>query len=209
MPDARAPLESWQIGPWNRWSYQHVGDVVPTAPVPCGNAPGAWTPRPVAALDGLESPPWLDGLVVVHDGAVVHERYENGMAPAVRHLSQSVAKSILGLLVGVLVGRGDLDLDAPVAEIVPEVADGGYAGATVRHLLDMTAATGFVEDYVVEFWRYDIACGLMPSTGCATTRARATATTSWSSTSPTPTTRASRASTAPSSTGWSARGCWP
>lgn len=162
MPDERAPLESWQIGPWNRWSYQHVGEVVPTAPVPAGDAPEGWPQRPVAALEGLESPEWLDGLVVIHDGVLVHERYENGMRPAARHLSQSVAKSVLGLLVGALVGRDAVDPDAPVADLVPEVADGGYAGATVRHLLDMTAATGFVEDYVVEFWRYDIACGWAP-----------------------------------------------
>ncbi|WP_210494906.1 serine hydrolase [Patulibacter sp. SYSU D01012] len=162
MPDERAPLESWQIGPWNRWSYQHVGEVVPTVPVPTGDAPGAWPVRPVAALDALASPPDLDGLVVLHDGVLVHERYANGMTPGTRHLSQSVAKSVLGLLAGVLVGRGDLDVDAPVADLVPEIASGGYAGATVRHLLDMTAATGFVEDYVVEFWRYDIACGWAP-----------------------------------------------
>lgn len=161
MSDDRAPLESWQIGPWNRWAYQHVGDVVETAPVPRGDAPvRALPPRPLP-LDDLASPPGLDGLAVLHDGALVHERYAHGMTPATRHVSQSVAKSVLGLLVGVLAGRGALDPDAPVVELVPEVAGSGYAGATLRHLLDMTAATDFVEDYE-HFAQYDAACGWYP-----------------------------------------------
>jgi len=27
------PLETWQVGPWNRWAYLHVGEVVPTVAV--------------------------------------------------------------------------------------------------------------------------------------------------------------------------------
>ena len=27
---AQVPLESWQVGPWNRWAYVHVGEVVDT-----------------------------------------------------------------------------------------------------------------------------------------------------------------------------------
>jgi CubicO group peptidase (beta-lactamase class C family) len=38
------------------------------------------------------------------------------------------------------------------------VGESGYRGATLRHLMDMTAATDFVEDYT-NFWRYDAACG--------------------------------------------------
>jgi hypothetical protein len=73
-----------------------------------------------------------------------------------------VGKSVLGLLTGVLVGRGVLDPAAPVTEHVPEVRGGGFEGATARHLLDMTAAVGFVEDYAVDFWRYDVACAWHP-----------------------------------------------
>jgi CubicO group peptidase (beta-lactamase class C family) len=161
MPDERAPLESWQVGPWNRWAYQHVREVVPTVVVARGDGPVRELPERPAALDDLPDPPWLDGVAVLHRGALVHERYANGMGPDTLHLSQSVGKSVLGLLVGVLAGRGALDPDAPVAELVPEVAGSGYAGATLRHLLDMTAATDFVEDYR-DFWKYDAACAWYP-----------------------------------------------
>ena len=79
------------------------------------------------------------------------------MRPDTLHLSQSVGKSVLGLLVGVL----PLDPATPVTEHVPEVAGSGYDGATVQHLLDMTAAIDFVEDYET-FWRYDVACAWHP-----------------------------------------------
>ena len=142
--------DDWQIGPRNRWAYQHVGEVVPTVRVACGAA----APLRAGAQIDVPSPPWLDGIAVLRDGALVLERYENAMEPSTRHISQSVAKSVLGLLVTVL----EFELDTPVAELVPEVRESGYRGATLRHLMDMTAATDFVEDYT-NFWRYDIASG--------------------------------------------------
>jgi CubicO group peptidase (beta-lactamase class C family) len=160
------PLTSWQVGPWNRWSYQHVDEVVATVPVSRGYGLIWDLPTrepPLADLAAaLVDTAYVDGVAVLHDGAFVLERYGNGMEPDTRHLSQSVGKSVLGLLVGVLAERGELDTEAGVTDHVPEVAGSGYAGATTRHLLDMTAAVDFVEDYAVDFWRYDIACGWHP-----------------------------------------------
>jgi hypothetical protein len=53
-------------------------------------------------VDPLLADAWADGVVVVHRGAIVSERYANLMAPETLHLSQSVGKSVLGLIVGVL-----------------------------------------------------------------------------------------------------------
>ena len=61
-----------------------------------------------------------------------------------------------------LVGEGLVDPAEPVIERVPEVTGSGYEGATIQHLLDMTAAIDFVEDYAIDFWRYDVACGWHP-----------------------------------------------
>ena len=105
---------------------------------------------------------YADGLAVLRSGALAFERYGGEMGPGSLHLSQSVGKSVLGLVVGILAGQGRLDPSSPVTEHVPEVRGSGYEGATVRHLLDMTAAIDFVEDYAVDFWRYDIACGWHP-----------------------------------------------
>jgi CubicO group peptidase (beta-lactamase class C family) len=64
------------------------------------------------------------------------------------HILMSVSKSLLGLLAGVLVSRGDLDPGRPVADVIPEVAATAYRGATIRHLLDMRAGVAFDEDYL-------------------------------------------------------------
>jgi CubicO group peptidase (beta-lactamase class C family) len=114
-----------------------------------------------ADLDDVLAPlietAYADGVTVVHKGKLVAERYSGEMTETSLHLSQSVGKSILGLLVGIL----GIDTRQRVTEWVPEVADSGYADAAVHHLLDMTAAIDFVEDYEA-FVRYDYACGWAP-----------------------------------------------
>src|SRR5919112_911276 len=160
------PRDAWQVGPWNRWAYLHVGEVVPTVPVTRGEGPVRELEARANDLDDLVDPllesAYVDGLAVVHEGALVLERYRSAMGPETLHLSQSVGKSVLGLLVGILVGQGKLGVGEPVTDRVPEVAGSGYAGATVQHLLDMTAGIDFVEDYDGDFWRYDVACGWHP-----------------------------------------------
>jgi CubicO group peptidase (beta-lactamase class C family) len=159
------PADAWQAGPWNRWSYQHVDEVVEVAAVardPARTRPWASAP---GGLDDLVDPfvadAWVDGVLVAQHGVILCERYANGMTPETLHISQSVGKSVLGLLVGVLAGRGVLRRDDLATNYVPEVKGSGYDGATVGHVLDMTVAVDFVEDYA-DFWRYDAACGWHP-----------------------------------------------
>ncbi len=174
-PAGVVPLDGWQVGPWNRWTYQHVREVVPTARVPHSPTAVAALPEEPRDLDGVRlrlpggevalgdwlAGSWTDGIAVLRDGALVYERYRNGMTEATRHISQSVAKSVTGLVAGALVARGQLDPASPVTRHVPELQDSGYAGATVQQLLDMTVAVDFVEDYA-SFERYDAACGWHP-----------------------------------------------
>ena len=159
------PPDAWQQGPWNRWSYQHVDEVVSVDAV--ANDPArtrAWL-LAAAELDDLVDPfvasAWVDGVLVAHRGAIVCERYANAMAPQTLHISQSVGKSVLGLVVGVLLGRAVLGREDLATTYVPEVTGSGYDGATIGHLLDMTAGVDFVEDYA-DLWRYDAACGWHP-----------------------------------------------
>ena len=133
------------MGPGNRWAYVHVDEMVPTVAVPRGDGP-LLELRERRGLDDRRGrfDEYVDGLAVLHEGALVLEAYRNEMRPDTLHLSQSVGKSVLGLLVGIL------RIDPAIArgtEYVPEVAGSGYTGATVQHLLDMTAAIDFVEDY--------------------------------------------------------------
>ena len=92
-----------------------------------------------------------DSLIVIKniDGveSVVYEWHAEGVGADEPHLNFSVTKSITSLLVGALVGQGLIEVDGLVTDYVPAVRGSGFDGATIRHLLDMTASYSFVEDY--------------------------------------------------------------
>jgi CubicO group peptidase (beta-lactamase class C family) len=70
------------------------------------------------------------------------------MTSSTPHILMSVSKSILGLIVGILVQSGAMDVNALVTKWIPEVGSTAYAGATLRDLLDMRAGISFDEDYL-------------------------------------------------------------
>lgn len=160
--DQRVTLANWMSAPFNRWSLQNLPQILPTAVVYRGSGPVAEIPerrRDLASL-GFEPAPgemltiaqWLaasytDGFIVMQDGAIVFEAYLNGMRPETQHVSYSVSKSVVGILAGILVDTGDLDLARNVEQYVPELKGSGFAGYTVRDLLDMQTAIAWSEDY--------------------------------------------------------------
>jgi len=155
------PFSEWDRGPWNRWSFQHVREMVPTVLVERGDGPAsslAESPADISHLafdlDGapLSVGDWLgnshtDGFLVISAGAVVAEQYWNGMERASLHLVQSVSKSVTAAAAGALVEAGLLDPDQPVTAYLPELEGTAYAGASLRHVLDMTSGTFFDETY--------------------------------------------------------------
>ena len=87
-------------------------------------------------------------LVVVVGGVLTHEWYADGVSADDRLLGNSATKSALALVTGIAVSAGRLpDLDAPIRDLVPELATSGYRDVTVRQLLTMTTGVGWVEDY--------------------------------------------------------------
>lgn len=156
-------LDNWLSEPYSHWSFQHVEDFVPTAVISRGTGPVAELPAvaapiadiPVTATDGalttvgaVMAGTGTDGWAVAHRGSMVAEEYFDGMGPQTRHLLFSVSKSLVAAVVGALHGAGAIELDAPVTKYVPALDNCGYAGATVRHLLDMRSGIDFSDDYL-------------------------------------------------------------
>ena len=153
-------LANWQDPPFNRWSFQHIRELIPTARIARAAAPA---PLPRAERDilgfqftygdreltvaGMLEETYTDGFLVLHQGRIVAEHYFNGMAPDVPHLLMSVSKSVTSAVAGVLAGQGLLRVSAAVEEIVPELGGTSFEGATVQDLLDMRAGTRFDESY--------------------------------------------------------------
>jgi CubicO group peptidase (beta-lactamase class C family) len=164
-PEAQSQvtLANWRMAPFNKWGFHHVREIVPSADIPPAPDHTAELQSELIDLNSIKiddsagsSLPFnaflphshTDGLVILHRGNIVFEHYTNGMTAHTPHILMSVSKSMLGLLAGALVGRGELDPERLVTDIIPEVAGTAYDGATIQHLLDMRVGIDFDEDYL-------------------------------------------------------------
>ncbi|MEG2805390.1 serine hydrolase [Stenotrophomonas sp.] len=165
-----------------RWTVCHFRQLMPTVGV--GRGPGAATPLPQrldAGIDALTFTPlnaptpmtwaaslqanYTDGIVVLHEGVVVYERYAGCLRADGQHGAMSVTKSITGLLGEMLVAEGVIDETQTVGAIIPELAHSAFADATVRQVLEMTTALRYSEDYAdpkAEVWQFSAAGSTLP-----------------------------------------------
>jgi CubicO group peptidase (beta-lactamase class C family) len=116
---------------------------------PLGDPPVVRLDGSLGGVEDILAATFTDAFMVVHEGAVLEERYAAGMTAATRHLIMSVSKSIVGCVAGVLAGQGKLVPEHAVTDYVPELAESGYSGATVRDVLDMRTGVPFRETYTV------------------------------------------------------------
>jgi len=98
-------------------------------------------------LDEVLGDTHTDAFLMLQDGQVIEERYYGGTTVSTPHMVMSISKSIVGCVASRLVDQGLLVPDAQITKYVPEVADCGYDGATVRNLLDMRTGVAFRETY--------------------------------------------------------------
>ena len=161
-PQQRVPHQDWDRAPWNRRTFQQVREYVPTTEVWRGSGP-VWTlERKPQDLGGIEFgdddgqkitlQQWIDssftdGILVLHNGAIVLEQYHNGMDERTLHLSQSMAKSVVGVVTGILIGKGLIDPTERVTHYLPELVATAWQGATLQQVMDMTTGVRYVEDY--------------------------------------------------------------
>ncbi len=119
----------------------------PVSPLP----PGPAFTLPPAVTDWITDR-HVTGLVVLHDGQLVHESYYLGTTPDDHRISWSVAKSFLASLTGILIADGTIaSIDDPVTKYAPALTGSAYDGATIRNVLQMSSGVTFNEDYF-DFW---------------------------------------------------------
>ncbi|MDJ0761164.1 MAG: serine hydrolase domain-containing protein, partial [Woeseiaceae bacterium] len=148
-----------------RWTVCHLRELLPTEQV----SRGLGAPVPLeydldeAAIDELTFTPidstdemtwkeslsanYTDGMLIIHKGKIVYERYFGCLDEAGKHGAMSMTKSMTGLLAEILVVEGELDDAAIVSEIIPELAGSAFGNATVRQVMDMTTGLAYSEDY--------------------------------------------------------------
>ena len=166
-----------------RWTVCHIRELLPTEQVSRGL--GAPVPLEYAldetAIDALSFTPtgsdkrmtwkesldanYTDGMLILHRGKIVYERYAGCLGEASQHAAMSMTKSLTGLLAEILVAEGALDDKALVATIVPELKYSAFGSATVRQVMDMTTALDYSENYADPqsgIWKYSAAASPLP-----------------------------------------------
>ena len=181
--DQQVPAIDWDRPPWNRWTFQRMSQVLPTAPIyttrqsstanklqtaPCdiGNITFEREDGATTTIDQLIDDTYTDGFLIIHNDHVVHESYYNGMHEQSLHLGQSVSKSIVATAASVLFDKGLINVTSPVTDYLPELASTAWNGATVQHVLDMSTGVRFDETYDrrdSDIGKTDVACGWKPA----------------------------------------------
>ena len=165
-----------------RWTVCHLRELLPTEQVSRGL--GAPAPLEYAIDDGIDavtftpmggSEPmtweaslaanYTDGMLIVHKGKVVYERFFGCLDEAGKHGAMSMTKSLTGLLAEILVAESKLDDTALVKTIIPELDGSAFGNATVRQVMDMTTSLDYSEDYSdpnADIWIYSAAASPLP-----------------------------------------------
>ena len=188
-PPARDKQVRWDDAsmwafPITRWAFSNQQALLPTAAVARS---GAVSALPSAERKGLDAvrftslagrdmtwgdafdANYTDGIIVLHKGRVVYERYAGALKPEGRHIAFSVTKSFVGTLAEILIHEGKIDESRTVGSYVPELAQSGFGSATVRQLMDMRTAIAFNEDYagagneLSDITRMSLAGGMAPN----------------------------------------------
>jgi CubicO group peptidase (beta-lactamase class C family) len=89
----------------------------------------------------------LTGLLIVKDDRILYEHYQYGRTDHDRFVSQSMVKSIIGLLIGIAVSEGAIkSVDDTPETYVPGFRGSEYGRTPIRDLLHMSSGVDFGED---------------------------------------------------------------
>ncbi|MEM9052700.1 MAG: serine hydrolase [Bacteroidota bacterium] len=108
---------------------------------------------------------YTDGILILHKGIIVYEKYLGELEPDGVHAAMSVSKTFTGTLGAMLIEEGILDETKTGADYIPELKNSAFGDATVRQILDMTTSLKYSEDYSdpnAEIWEFSAAGNPFP-----------------------------------------------
>ncbi len=165
-----------------RWSLSHMRELIPTACVARGAEPpselGTVDTDRAAAIDALRFTDlsgtprdwaaslldtYCDGMLILHRGQRVYERYFGALRAERPHCCFSITKSYAATLAATLIHERVLDEQRLVPHYLPEMAGTAYADVRLRELLDMQVGVAYSELYSdpgASVWDYARAGGL-------------------------------------------------
>src|SRR5215831_9103513 len=88
------------------------------------------------------------GLLIAKDDTIVYEHYQYARTDRDRFLSQSMAKTITAMLIGIAVSEGKIkSIDDLTLAYVPGLTNTEYGRTSIRDLLHMSSGVAFTEEY--------------------------------------------------------------
>ena len=132
-----------------------------TSPVRAENWPAEqWSPGPAVsgpALEALEAYAFAprddntrkgirtDALLVIRDGQLIYERYAGATTAGTLHLTWSISKSLLAVMLGVAYGQGRFQLEDKAATFYPPLQQ--HPQISIADLLHWASGLDWQEDY--------------------------------------------------------------
>jgi len=139
-------------------NFKHLDQLFPVHTVPRGAStlelPDDAPIDPIVPLEGrtltvdqLMIEFRVTGVIALHHGRIVLERYANGRTAQDRWFSASAAKSVTSTLIGAAIRDGLIgSVDDPITRYIPELkAAPAFDGVTLRHLMSMSSGLTYHE----------------------------------------------------------------
>ena len=142
-------------GPHSTEIFRHLETYLPTALIEKGSTETRELPENISStlgqeiltstffeketsLDQICEDKQVNGVMVLHKGEIVYERYPE-MAPSDRHFLGSVSKSFIGTVIGHLADEGKLNEQDPIGKHLSEFQGKPLESVTIEHLLRMAS----------------------------------------------------------------------
>jgi len=139
--------------------YSHFGEIYRSRPIGRASTPWQFKRAPEPAItysfgterlsiaDYLTRNP-VTGLLIARDDTILYEHYQYARTDRDRFVSQSMAKTLVAMLVGIAVSEGRIkSIDDLVSSYVPGLAGTEYGNTSIRALLNMSSGVEFSEVY--------------------------------------------------------------
>lgn len=127
--------------------------IFPTRSIPASGEPMALPPSTTPWPAAIDIPSFMErdsvmGLIVLHEGEIMAERYADGHGPEARWVSYSISKSVVSMLLGAAIRDGYIaSVEDPVTRYVPLLRGSAYEGVTIEDVLTMSSGVAWNEDY--------------------------------------------------------------
>ena len=173
-------VHNWNKHPNQVWSFQNMKDLFSTKTLLKSKDPSSLDMKLNQDIENFEfdtlegkstsikdsfSETHADAFLVIKNEEIIYEKYFNEMSTQSPHLMNSISKSFLGMLAGALVGKGIVDPEDKISNLIPGFKDSAFAETSLQNALDMAGAVKFGEDYAqadADFWHETAMVGWRP-----------------------------------------------